>query len=80
MERRIRFITAITPTKAHAYQAICLVGRLLVVLHQKFRLPAAKAKYPHLANSETTTRATGNDFHGWAIYTDGELVLLLVKP
>ena len=62
MEGRNRFMTAITPTYAHAYQSICLAGRLLVVLHQKFRLPAAKAKYPHLPNSRTTTRERGNDF------------------
>ena len=39
--------------------------------HQKFRLPASKAKYPNLPNSRTTTREKGNDFHGWAIYIDG---------
>ena len=49
----------------------CLAGRLFVVLHQKFRLPAAKARYLNLPNSRTTTREEGNDFQGWAIYTDG---------
>ena len=33
--------------------------------------PAAKARYPHLPNARTTTRERGNDFQGWAIYTDG---------
>ena len=59
-------MTAITPTYAHAYQSIFLAGRPLVV-HQKFRLLAAEAKYPHLPNSRTTTREKGNDFHGWAV-------------
>ena len=27
--------------------------------------------YPHLSNGRTTTRERGNDFQGWAIYTDG---------
>ena len=27
--------------------------------------------YPHLPNGRTTTRERGNDFQGWAIYTDG---------
>ena len=70
-EGRIRLRTAITPTYAHAYQSICLAVRTLVVLYQKFRLPAAKARNPNLPNSRTTTRETGNDFQGWAIYTDG---------
>ena len=41
------------------------------VQSQKFRLPSAKARYPHLPNVRTTTRETGNDCQGWAIYTDG---------
>ena len=56
MEGRIRLMTAITPTNAHVYQSICLAGRPLVVLHQKFRLLAAKARYPNLPDSRTTTR------------------------
>ena len=42
----------------------------MAILHQKFRLHAAKAKYPHLPNSLTTIREKGNDFHGLAVYTD----------
>ena len=38
---------------------------------QKFRLLAAKARYPHLPSVRTTTRERGNGFQGWAIYTDG---------
>ena len=64
-------MTAFTPTYAHAYQSICLAGRPMAIPHQKFRFPAAKAKYPHLPNSRTTTPEKGNDFHGWAVYTDG---------
>ena len=80
MKGRIRFLTTIAPAYAHAHQSICLAGRLLVVSHQKFRLPAAKARYPHLPNSRTTTRERGNDFQGWAVYTDGVLALPMVKP
>ena len=58
---RTRFMTAITPAYAHSYQATCL----------NFRLPKPKARYQHLSNVRTTTRERGNDFHGWAIYTDG---------
>ena len=42
-----------------------------VVPSQKFPLPAAKARYPHLPNVRTTTRERGNDFQGRAVYTDG---------
>ena len=71
MEGRIRLMSAITPTYAHAYQSLCLAGRVFVVGHQRFRLPAAKAIYPNLHNSRTTTREKGNDFQGLAIHTDG---------
>ena len=53
-ERRIRFMTAITPTYARAYQSICLARRPMAILHQKFRLHSAKARYPHLPKSRTT--------------------------
>ena len=80
MKGRIRFMTAITPAYAHAYQLICLTRDIPVALHSKFRLPTAKARYPHLPNVRTTTRERGHDFHGWAIYTDGVLALLMVEP
>ena len=70
MKGRIRFLTVITPAYAHAYQLICLAGHIPVVPSQKFRLPAANARYPHLTNGRTATRERGNDFQGWAIYTD----------
>ena len=70
MKGRVRFMTAITPAYAHAYQLICLTRHIPVVPNQKFRLPAAKARYPHLPNIRTTTRDKGNASQGWAIYTD----------
>ena len=36
-----------------------------------FRLPKPNARYRHLPNVRSTTRERGNDFQGWAIYTDG---------
>ena len=71
MKRRIRFLTAITPAHAHEYPLISLMGHIPVVQSQKFRLPAANARYLHLPNIRTATRERGNDFQGWAIYTDG---------
>ena len=64
-------MTAITPVCAHAYQVTCLTRHILAVQSQKFRLPAAKAGYPHLPNVRTATRERGNDFQGWSIYTHG---------
>ena len=46
MKGRIRFMTAITPSYAHAYQLICLTGHIPAALHSNVRLPAAKARYP----------------------------------
>ena len=70
MKGRIRFMTAITPSYVHSYELICLTGHIPTALHSNFRLPAAKARYPHLHNVRTTTRERGN-FQGWAIYSDG---------
>ena len=56
MEGRIRFLTAITPSYAHAYQALCLTGRSADVPFQRFRLPSVKAKYLNLPNNRTTTK------------------------
>ena len=71
MKGRIRFMTAITPAYAHAYQVMCLTRHIHAVLSQKFRLPAAKARYLHLTIVRTATRERVNYFQGWAIYTDG---------
>ena len=64
-------MTAITPAYAHAYQTICLAMHFLRVPHHSFRLPKPKSRYPHLPNDRSSTREPGNDYHGWAIYTDG---------
>ena len=67
MKGRIRFMTAITPAYAHAYQATCLTRHMPAVPHQHFRLPKLKTRYPYL-NDRTTTRTRGIDFRGWAIF------------
>ena len=64
-------MTGITPAYAHAYQATCLTRHMPAVPRKNFRLPKLKARYPHLPNARSTTRERGNDFKGWAIYTDG---------
>ena len=70
---RIRFMTAITPSCAHAYQATCLTRHMPAVPRRSFRLPKPKARYPHLTNG-------GNDFQRWAIFQTGVLALWMVKP
>ena len=64
-------MTAITPAYAHAYQATCLSRHMPAVPRKNFRLPKPKARYPHLPKARSTTRERGNDFQGWAIWTDG---------
>ena len=71
MKGKIRCMTAITPAYVHAYQATCLTQHLPGVPHQNFRLPKPKARYPYLPNAHSKTRERGNDYRGWAIYTDG---------
>ena len=71
MKGRIRFMTAITPAYSHAYQTTCLTRRIPAVLGNKFRLPKPKARYPYLPDARSTTRERGNDFRGWAIFSDG---------
>ena len=41
------------------------------ILGKIFRLPKPNAGYPYLPNARSTTRVGGNDFRGWATYTDG---------
>ena len=41
------------------------------VPRQNFRLPKLTARYQYLPKACSTTRARGNDFQGWAVYTDG---------
>ena len=71
MKGRMRFMTAITPAYAHAFQTTCLTAHMLAVPHQNFRLPKLEARYPYLPNDRSITRERGNDYRGWAIYTDG---------
>ena len=68
---RIRFLTAITLAYDHAYQATCLAQHLPGVPHQNLWLPKPKSRYPYLPNARSITRESGNDYRGWAIYTDG---------
>ena len=71
MKGQIRFMTAITPAYANECQATCLAQHIPAVPRQNFRLPKLKARYPYLPNDRSTTRTRGNEFRGWAIYTDG---------
>ena len=71
LTRRVRFMTAITPAYAHAYQTICLAMHSPGVPRHSSPLPKPKSRYPFLPNDRSTTREFGNDYHGWAIYTDG---------
>ena len=71
MKGRVRLMTAITPAYAHAYQTTCLAQHFPGVPHQNFQLPKSKSRYPYLPNDRSITRERGNDYHGWAIYTDG---------
>ena len=48
---RVRFMTAITPAYAHAYQATCLTADMPAVPHQNFRQPQLKARYTYLPNA-----------------------------
>ena len=68
---RVRVMTAITPAYAHAYQTTCLAQHLPGVPHRSFRLPKPKSRYPHPTNDRSITTERGNDYHRWAIYTDG---------
>ena len=62
MEGRIRLVIAITATDAHAYQSLCLAGRMLDVPHQPETRIFSTLKPQHDKD---------NHFQGWAIYTDG---------
>ena len=68
---RVRFMTAITPAHAHAYQTICLTMHFPGVPHHSFRLAKPESRYPYLPDDRSITREQGNDYHGWTIYTDG---------
>ena len=71
MKGRVRLMTAITPAYAHAFQTTCLAQHFPGVPHHTFRLPKSKSRYPYLPNDRSLTSERGNNYHGWAIYTDG---------
>ena len=71
LTRSVRFMTSISPAFVHAYQTICLAMHLPGVPHRSLRLPIPKFRYPLIPNDRSITRELGNDYHGWAIYTDG---------
>ena len=62
MKGRIRLMTAVTSTYAHAYQVTCLTRHMPAFPCLNFRLPTAKARCPHLPSVRTTTRERGNGF------------------
>ena len=65
-------MTAITPTYAHAYQSICYGGTSHGgPLTRNFAYLQPKPNIRIFPTLGATTREKGNDFHGWAIYTDG---------
>ena len=72
LTRRVRFMTAITPAYAHAYQTMCLAMHFPGVPRHTFRLPKPKSRYPYLPNDRSITREVSNDYHAWAIYADGD--------
>ena len=65
MKGRIRFMTAITPAYAHAYQATCLTRHLPAILRQNFRPPKPKAKkirtFPTLVPLHAKEAVTSED-------------------
>ena len=76
LTRRVRFMTAITPAYAHAYQTICLAMHTPGVPRHSFRLLKPKSRYSFLPNDRSITKELGNDSHGWAICADdGTLVV-----
>ena len=65
MEGRIRLLTAILPSYAHPYQALCLTRCSADIPFQRFRLPSAKAKYL-TRTTELPRKKKGGDCQGWA--------------
>ena len=68
---QVRFMNALTPAYAHAYQTICLAMHLPSAPHHTFRLPKPKSGYSYFPNDRSITRELGNDYHGWSIFSDG---------
>ena len=76
---RIHFMTSVSPACAQAYQATCLTRHMPAAPHKNFRLQKTQSRYPHLPNARSTTRESGNDFHEWAIDTDGSTRVVNVE-
>ena len=68
---RIRCMTAITLTYAHAYQTTCLARHMPADSRQNFRLTQLIARYSYLPNARSITHQRGNDYREYAIYTHG---------
>ena len=77
---RVRFMTAITPAYALAYQTICLVMHFPGVSHHSFRLPRPKSRYPFLPNDRSFSAELGHDCRGWTFCQMVVPVLWMVKP
>ena len=71
LTRRVRFMAAITPAYAHTYQTICLAMHTPGVPRHSFRLAKPKSTYLCLPNDRSITKELGDDYHVWAMYTDG---------
>ena len=79
MKGRIRFMTAITPACAHAYQVTCLTRLIPAVQNQRFRVPSAKARYSHLPNIRSKTREEAMIFRDGPSTLTGVPTLPMVK-
>ena len=71
MKGRIRFMIAITPACAHAYQLICLTGHIPACSTLKNTSASCQTQISASSQRSYKTRERGNDFRGWSIYTDG---------
>ena len=68
---RVRFMTAITPAYAHAYQTICLAMHFPGVPRHTFRLPKPKSRYPLLPMIVPLQKNLAMIIMGGLSYTDG---------
>ena len=60
----------------HSCLRPCISGDMSIKTHAGYLgeisvSPKPNARYPHLPNARSTTRERGNDYRGWAIFTDG---------
>ena len=71
MEGRIRLMTAVTPTYAHAYSVPLPDWAPVCCSSPQVSLADCKARYPNLPNSRTTTREKKQRLARMGHYTDG---------